>query len=73
MFKCQVTGAQTQANEPAHRLVTHIRQRTYYRHNPKTGQDEVIGQGSEIVREALVCKEFYQSAMANSFQPTVVK
>jgi hypothetical protein len=72
MFKCAKTGKMTKPNEPAHRLVTHIRNTTYTRPNYKTGQDEVIGHGSEIAREVLVCKEYYAECLANGFQPQVV-
>ena len=73
MFKCQVTGRLSQPNEPAHRLVTHIRNRTYYRRNHKTGQDDIIGHGSEVVREILVCREYYDSQIAAGFKPAIVK
>jgi hypothetical protein len=73
MFKCQATGFLSKPNEGAHRLVTHIRNKTYYRHNRKSGQDEIAGHGTEIVREILVSKEHYAKLMAQGFQPQVVR
>ena len=73
MFICAKTGRMTQPNEPAHRLVTQIRERTYTRRNPKTGQDEIIGFGTEVVREILVCKEYAAEAAATGFKPRIVE
>ena len=72
MFKCQATGKITNPNEPAHRLVTHVRSRTYIRKNYKTGSDEMVGHGTEIVREILVCKEYAAECAAKDFQPQLV-
>jgi hypothetical protein len=73
MFKCQATGRLVPAGESAHRLVTHVRSKTYTRWNHKKNDHEAIGHGSEIVREILVCKEYFAEATANSFQPEVVR
>jgi tRNA G37 N-methylase TrmD len=73
MFICAATGVLTKANEPAHRLVTHVRNKNYTRRNHKTNNDEVIGSGQEIVREILVCKEYYENVMAKGFTPEVVR
>lgn len=73
MFYCQATKRLSQSGEPAHKLVTHVRSKTYTRRNHKTNQDEAIGQGTEIVREILVSKEYYAEAMAKGFQPQVVR
>jgi hypothetical protein len=73
MFYCQKTGALSQPNEPAHKLVTHIRNKTYFRYNPKSKQDEAIGHGTEIVREVLVSKEYLAEQTAKGFQPQVVQ
>jgi hypothetical protein len=72
MFVCQATGLMSKPNESAHKLVTHIRNRTYTRVNHKTGFDEIIGNGTEVVREILVSKEYYVNATARGFQPEVV-
>ena len=73
MFKCEATKTQTNPNEAAHRLVTHVRNRTYTRRNYKTGQDEIVGHGTEVAREILVCKSYYEQVMADGFKPQVVK
>ena len=73
MFYCQATKKLVPAGEAAHKLVTHVRNRTYYRRNHKTGSDEIIGHGSEIAREILVCKEYFAECQANGFQPQVVR
>ena len=72
MYKCQATGFTSRPNEPAFRLVTHVRNRSYVRPNRKTGQDDTVGHGTEIVREILVSKEYYSEVMAKGFQPQVV-
>ena len=72
MFYCQATKRLVPAGETAHKLVTHIRHRTYTRVNHKTKQEETIGQGTEIVREILVSKEYHAEAIANGFKPQVV-
>jgi hypothetical protein len=61
MFKCQKTGRYSQPGEIANKLVTHVRNRTYYRYNHKSGQDEII-----------VCKEYLAEALAAGFKPQVV-
>jgi hypothetical protein len=73
MYRCQATGKIVPRGTDAHKLVTHIRNKTYYRWNHKTDRPEVIGEGTEIVRELLVCKEYYDQAIANGFQPELVK
>ena len=73
MFRCQATHKLSLPTEKAHKLVTHIRNKTYYRHNRKTGQDEAIGHGSEIVREILVSGAHYNEVMAAGFKPQVVR
>lgn len=72
MFKCYVTQKQTQPRETACKLVTHIRNKTYHRKD-KYGQDVVNGQGTEIVKEVMVCRELYDQVIAEGFQPEVVK
>lgn len=71
MFKCQATNKVVPAGVPANRLVTHIRNKTYYRTN-KYGDEVVSGQGTEIVREILVSKEYADKMKAEGFQPSVV-
>jgi hypothetical protein len=71
MFICKATKFNTKPNESACHLVTHIRHKTYYRKD-KYGQDVISGQGQEIVREILVCREYYDKVMAENFQPHVV-
>ena len=73
MYKCQTTGVTTESGQPAYKLVTKIRPKIYYRWNHKTGLDEIAGEGTEIVSELLVSKEHYEQAMANGFQPEMVK
>ena len=51
MIKCQKCGANTQANEGTFRVVTQVREKTYY--GGKNGQ-EIVGQGTEIVKELTV-------------------
>jgi hypothetical protein len=72
MFTCQATGLRSRPGESAAKLVTHIRNRTYTRYNHKTTQDEIVGHGSEIVREITVSKEYYNQVMAQGFTPKVV-
>lgn len=73
MFKCQATKRLSQPGESAERLVTHVRNRTYTRWNHKKAEPEVVGHGTETVREILVCKEHYLKLMAEGFQPQVVR
>lgn len=73
MFKCQKTGKLSQPGESANKLVTHVRNRTYYRRNHKTASDEIVGHGTEIAREILVCREYFAEAMAAGFKPQLVK
>ena len=73
MYRCQATNVQVPAKQPACRLITHIRPKTYYRINHKTGLEEVVGQGTEIVREILASREYYNHALATGFQPELVK
>lgn len=73
MFYCQATKKLSKPGEPAAKLVTHVRNRTYFRWNPKRGEQEAIGHGTEIVREILVSKEYYAKVMAEGFQPQVVR
>ena len=71
MFICQKTGNLVAANTPANKLITKIRTRTYLTTN-KYGEEVVQGTGFEIVEELLVCKEFYDSAIARGFKPEVL-
>ena len=71
MYRCQATNVLVPTG-PAYRLVTHVRPRIYSRINHKTGLPEVMGEGSEIAREILVSKEYYERAMTHNFQPAVV-
>jgi hypothetical protein len=73
MFYCQATKKLSKPNEPAHKLVTHVRNRAYTRWNHKKNDHEVIGHGVEVVREILVCREYYEKCMAEGFQPQVVR
>jgi hypothetical protein len=73
MFRCQGSGKLVTKGEDAHRLVTHIRNKTYYCVNHRTGLPEFVGEGTEIVREILVSREYYQQAIADGFQPELVK
>jgi hypothetical protein len=73
MFVCQLTGKQSKCGEQPKKLVTHIRNKTYYRVNHKTGMRDVVGYGTEIVREALISSEHYNKLMAEGFVPQVVK
>ena len=73
MFYCEATKVLVPANESACKLVTHIRNKTYTRRNHKTASDEIIGHGTEVVREILVSKEYYAEVMAKGFQPQVVR
>ena len=59
--------------EQPERLVTQIRRKTYFRINHKTGAREMIGEGSEIVREVLISAEHYNKLMAEGFTPEVIK
>jgi hypothetical protein len=73
MFKCEKTGRLSQPNESSSRLVTHVRNVVYRVRNTKIGgSDEIVGHGTEIVREITVCNGYYAEAMANGFVPTVV-
>jgi len=73
MFRCKATARLSRPNESARMLVTHVRNRTYFRWNRKTLQEEVAGHGTEIVREIMVLPEYYAEMMAKGFQPEVVK
>jgi hypothetical protein len=73
MFRCAITGNISKPGEGATMLVTHIRKRTYIRKNCKTEQDDMVGHGTEIVREVLCTKEAYDKLMAEGFQPEVVR
>jgi hypothetical protein len=72
MFRCQATNKVVPAGTPANRLVTHIRNKTYYRLN-KYGDEVACGQGTEIVREILVSKEYADEMKAKGFTPAVVQ
>lgn len=71
MYHCQATGKLVPAGTPATKLVTHIRNKTYYRTN-KYGDQVVNGQGTEIVKEILVSKEYAEEMKAKGFTPAVV-
>ena len=71
MFYCQATKVLVPAGETANKLVTHVREKIYYRKD-KYGQDVIAGRGQEIVREILVSREYYTQLMAKGFQPEVV-
>ncbi len=73
MFRCAITGNLSKPGEGAVMLVTHVRKRTYIRKDFKTEQDDMVGHGTEIVREVLVTKEAYDKLMAEGFQPEVVR
>lgn len=73
MFRCAITGNLSKPGEGAAMLVTHIRKRTYIRKNFKTEQDDMVGHGTEIVREVMCTKEAYDKLMAEGFQPEVVR
>lgn len=72
MFICKATGLMSKPNEKSAKLVTHVRNRVYTRINHKTGQDEIVGHGSEVVREILVSKEYYNQVMAQGYTPKIV-
>ena len=59
MYYCQATKRLSLPGDRAYKLVTHIRPKTYYRWNFRTEQDEAIGKGTEIVREIIVCEQYY--------------
>jgi len=71
MYICQATKTQIGPNQSPKRLVTVVRSKTYYRKN-KYGEDVTCGQGTEIVRELSVSKEYYDEMMAKNFQPTIL-
>ena len=73
MYYCQATKKLSQPNEPAHKLVTHVRSKTYYAWDRKRQDYVAVGQGTEIVREILVSKEYHAQKMAEGFQPQLVK
>ena len=73
MYYCQATKVLVPARQAANKLVTHIRPKTYYRVNHRTGLREAVGEGTEIVREILVSREYYEQAISNGFQPELVK
>lgn len=73
MFYCQATKKLSKANEPARKLITHVRNKTYYRYNRKSGQEEIDGHGWEVVREILVSAEYYNQQVGAGFKPEVVK
>ena len=63
MYRCQQCGRKSDPHEPAFHKVLETRTKTYpYRSNCNKGKPEVLssyddpgGQGTEIVREILVC------------------
>jgi hypothetical protein len=73
MFRCFFTKKLSKPGEHPYRLVTHIRNKTYYRLNSKTGAKEVVGYGTETVREVMVSAEHYAKLMADGFIPVLVK
>lgn len=73
MFICQATKTLSKPNEKARKLVTHVRNRTYYRWDRKAGAEVAVGHGIETVREITVSQEYYNQAMAAGFKPQVVR
>lgn len=73
MFICGITGNLSKPGEGAMKLITHIRKRTYIRKNFKTEQDDMVGHGTEIVREIICTRAAYDKLMAEGFQPEVVR
>jgi hypothetical protein len=73
MLYCQASKKLSKPNEGSRKLVTHVRNKTYYRWNRKSGQEEIDGHGWEVVREILVSQEYYNQALAAGFKPEVVK
>jgi hypothetical protein len=67
-----MTGRFSKPNETAHKLVTHVRNKTYFRYNHKTGQEEITGHGTEIVREIMVTRECATDMAIKGFKPQVV-
>jgi hypothetical protein len=72
MFKCQVSGLFSKPNDPAHRVVTQVRNKVYHRWDHKINDYVVVGHGKEIVKEILVSREVANSMLASGFEPQVV-
>jgi len=56
MFKCELSGRVSVPGEKPVRVVLETRERIYTV-KTRDNKDKEIGRGTEIVREALVCRE----------------
>ena len=61
MYRCMITGKNSQLGEPCNRITVKQREKTYlgWRKNEETREYEevVVGQGYEIVKEIVACAE----------------